>query len=109
ARIGNCTFRGVVPPTAIMRYALIDFAGWLTVFSPDWLATGQGLVTFVRQGERLREMLHAIFEVPLPGVEVVDGRGRSVDKGWMPPPPPKVGRNDPCPCGSGKKFKRCCL
>lgn len=23
--------------------------------------------------------------------------------------PPKVGRNEPCPCGSGKKFKRCCL
>ncbi len=22
---------------------------------------------------------------------------------------PKVGRNDPCPCGSSKKFKRCCL
>ena len=22
---------------------------------------------------------------------------------------PKIGRNDPCPCGSGKKFKRCCL
>jgi hypothetical protein len=22
---------------------------------------------------------------------------------------PKVGRNDPCPCGSGKKFKVCCL
>jgi uncharacterized protein len=21
----------------------------------------------------------------------------------------KVGRNDPCPCGSGKKFKSCCL
>ena len=32
-----------------------------------------------------------------------------------PPPPPRldrpdrVGRNDPCPCGSGKKFKKCCL
>jgi hypothetical protein len=32
-----------------------------------------------------------------------------------PPPPvpaatrlPKVGRNDPCPCGSGRKYKRCC-
>jgi hypothetical protein len=31
-----------------------------------------------------------------------------------PPPAPfvhkgtKVGRNDPCPCGSGKKFKQCC-
>jgi uncharacterized protein len=21
---------------------------------------------------------------------------------------PKVGRNEPCPCGSGKKFKHCC-
>jgi len=28
------------------------------------------------------------------------------------PPQPvkseKIGRNDPCPCGSGKKFKKCC-
>ena len=22
--------------------------------------------------------------------------------------PKKVGRNDPCPCGSGKKYKQCC-
>ena len=22
---------------------------------------------------------------------------------------PKVGRNDDCPCGSGKKFKKCCI
>ena len=21
----------------------------------------------------------------------------------------KTGRNDPCPCGSGKKFKKCCM
>jgi len=42
--------------------------------------------------------------------------------GTAPPPPPtgekqklkprvvemKVGRNDPCPCGSGKKYKKCC-
>jgi hypothetical protein len=21
---------------------------------------------------------------------------------------PKVGRNEPCPCGSGKKYKKCC-
>ena len=37
----------------------------------------------------------------------------------LPPPPlpplapvrrevPKVGPNDPCPCGSGKKYKKCC-
>ena len=24
------------------------------------------------------------------------------------PPSPKVGRNDPCPCGSGKKYRKCC-
>lgn len=21
----------------------------------------------------------------------------------------KIGRNDPCPCGSGRKYKQCCL
>ncbi|MEI6705284.1 MAG: SEC-C metal-binding domain-containing protein, partial [Deltaproteobacteria bacterium] len=29
----------------------------------------------------------------------------------LPPPEPpahRVGRNEPCPCGSGKKFKKCC-
>ena len=25
------------------------------------------------------------------------------------PPKKKIGRNAPCPCGSGKKFKRCCM
>ncbi len=30
---------------------------------------------------------------------------------WLPAVNPfrNVGRNDPCPCGSGKKFKKCCL
>ena len=22
--------------------------------------------------------------------------------------PPRIGRNEPCPCGSGLKFKKCC-
>ncbi|MBX7226596.1 MAG: SEC-C domain-containing protein [Chitinophagales bacterium] len=22
---------------------------------------------------------------------------------------PKIGRNDSCPCGSGKKYKKCCM
>jgi SEC-C motif len=25
-----------------------------------------------------------------------------------PPAPRRIGRNDPCPCGSGRKFKHCC-
>ena len=28
--------------------------------------------------------------------------------GMPQPPQRKVGRNDPCPCGSGRKFKKCC-
>ena len=29
--------------------------------------------------------------------------------GGATPPAAQVGRNDPCPCGSGKKYKKCCL
>jgi len=41
------------------------------------------------------------------------GRGASADgEGTVPQEPRrvdnKVGRNDPCPCGSGKKYKQCC-
>ena len=35
-----------------------------------------------------------------------EGR-RAVDKPIVRDEP-KIGRNDPCPCGSGKKYKRCC-
>jgi preprotein translocase subunit SecA len=30
-----------------------------------------------------------------------------VDAGTVPKAVPRVGRNDPCPCGSGKKYKHC--
>ena len=29
------------------------------------------------------------------------------DKGWQVRQGEKIGRNDPCPCGSGKKYKHC--
>ncbi len=32
----------------------------------------------------------------------------SHSKGTLVNETPKVGRNDPCPCGSGKKYKKCC-
>lgn len=37
-----------------------------------------------------------------------DGRWFYLDGEIEPNAPMKVGRNAPCPCGSGKKFKRCC-
>ena len=43
----------------------------------------------------------------------IEGRWYFVDGKPIAEPPvrrasPKVGRNDPCPCGSGKKYKKCC-
>jgi preprotein translocase subunit SecA len=38
------------------------------------------------------------------GGETESGKGVTVRREGR-----KVGRNDPCPCGSGKKYKRCCL
>ncbi|MEZ5541823.1 MAG: YchJ family protein [Pseudomonadota bacterium] len=34
--------------------------------------------------------------------------GKMVGPGQVRRETPKVGRNDPCPCGSGRKFKKCC-
>lgn len=35
-------------------------------------------------------------------------RGKTEEPGTYVRSQPKVGRNDPCPCGSGKKYKHCC-
>ena len=45
------------------------------------------------------------FSFRIPSVEETDYVNSK-----LPPfhAPPKVGRNDPCPCGSGKKYKKCC-
>lgn len=61
--------------------------------------------------EDLQEMLET-------GINVTDESEEDDDlfgDGWLPPvsqtyvrEAPKIGRNDPCPCGSGKKYKRCC-
>ena len=69
----------------------------------------EGTVEFIAdykaQGQRRRH--HEVGRFAL-----VDGRWYYVD-GQLPKPEtvrnePKVGRNDPCPCGSGRKYKKCC-
>ncbi len=49
---------------------------------------------------------------PARAVQATDARGRAVMPGGSPVGMPSgdvatVGRNDPCPCGSGKKYKKC--
>lgn len=60
-----------------------------------------GLVTFTArwqdaQGEHSHQEHSAFVQA--------DGRWYFID----PTVPLKVGRNDPCPCGSGQKVKKCC-
>ena len=45
----------------------------------------------------LNEWRHANYQP----MQSIDPRGASASR-------KKVGRNDPCPCGSGKKYKKCC-
>jgi hypothetical protein len=48
-----------------------------------------------------RDLLEFLPETPPP---VIIGDGGTVRR-----PVPKIGRNDPCSCGSGKKYKKCCM
>lgn len=79
----------------------------------------RALVKFVARtsGEKLIE-LRADVDETLPDLEHALEHGHSHDHDHGHDPEhevqapyvresPKVGRNDPCPCGSGKKFKRC--
>ena len=45
---------------------------------------------------------------PAKGSDIVSEAAAAVEKAKPIRVGPKVGRNDPCPCGSGKKYKQCC-
>ncbi|MGN1297513.1 MAG: preprotein translocase subunit SecA [Clostridia bacterium] len=63
-----------------------------------------------QQGEVKRQETVKITGEALEAIHSVDGGskiGTDVDK-TVRNEGPKVGRNDPCPCGSGKKYKNCC-
>ena len=71
-------------------------------------------MTAVIKEETIKHLFHVVpqtqierTQVAKPTAENLGGDGtvqkKPVVKGE------KVGRNDPCPCGSGKKYKHCCL
>lgn len=74
-------------------------------------ADSEGEVEFVAsfimdgQEQRLRE--RARFRKRDGQWRYVDGKVKSTQEPVVSSGP-KVGRNDPCPCGSGKKYKKCC-
>ena len=63
-----------------------------------------------QQGEAKRQETVKITGAALEAIHSVDGGakiGTDIDR-TVRNDGPKVGRNDPCPCGSGKKYKNCC-
>ncbi len=89
-------------------------AGWegLEVRSVERGGEGddEGVVEFVA---RFHEKgVHRIHH-EIARFQRVEGVWYYVDGEFVAPKPrkhdaPKVGRNDPCPCGSGRKYKKCC-
>jgi hypothetical protein len=50
-----------------------------------------------------------VFSFRIPSTERIDFIEQLPESKSPVKVPPKVGRNDPCPCNSGKKYKNCCL
>ncbi len=68
------------------------------------------LMNIRQQTENKRQETVKITGAALEAIHSVDGGskiGTDVDR-TIRNEGPKVGRNDPCPCGSGKKYKNCC-
>ncbi|HEX5051771.1 MAG TPA: SEC-C metal-binding domain-containing protein [Planctomycetota bacterium] len=62
------------------------------------LAANPNLLAELR---RRHEIMHELYEASAAAFRV----GVSIPYRAAP----RIGRNDPCPCGSGRKYKRCCL
>ncbi len=68
------------------------------------------LMNIRKQGEIRRQETAKITGAALEAINSVDG-GKSINVNQnqtIRNEEPKIGRNDPCPCGSGKKYKNCC-
>jgi preprotein translocase subunit SecA len=89
---------------------LRSFAGRdpLVEYQNEAFRTFQELI-FNIQEEFLRYMFHVRLAraEERPSLRVVEGEGGKGKKA-EPARSQKVGRNAPCPCGSGKKYKHCC-
>jgi preprotein translocase subunit SecA len=88
------------------------------------MAQRDPLVAYKREGHNLfqnltasiqRDVVHTIYHVGIAKKEAprrVPVAVQAGSGGGRPPKPKasgrKVGRNEPCPCGSGKKYKHCC-
>ncbi len=119
-----------VDPELDARYSALrkqNSLGWVNVANDGRETPGEDQVPAT-----MRQIAHEVLKTFRPDYRVEDVYknrggvvtfGASLVEGANPPPVPehnltknrpqvggkKMGRNDPCHCGSGKKFKKCCL
>jgi SEC-C motif domain protein len=72
--------------------------------SEDSTGEVEFVARYSEQGEPREHRERALFKKEKTGWLFTDGK----PVGQQPAKSQKVGRNDPCPCGSGQKYKKCC-
>lgn len=83
-----------------IKYALISTLSKIEVATPEMMAT-QDL-----QAPQLHFMHQEIMPLSLDETAVESDESDEAQQPFVRQAP-KIGRNDPCHCGSGKKFKQC--
>ena len=94
----------------VVQYRLEGFDMFDEMISDIKVDVTKILMHIREQGETKRQETVKITGAALEAIHSVDGGskiGTDVDR-TVKNEGPKVGRNDPCPCGSGKKYKNCC-
>ena len=94
----------------VVQYRLEGFDMFDEMISDIKIDVTKILMHIRQQGEAKRQETVKITGAALEAIHSVDGGskiGTDVDR-TVRNEGPKVGRNDPCPCGSGKKYKNCC-
>ncbi len=115
----------------IISYLLIDksrkpkkelFAYSVNYNTQKWKKSGQFIPGLKRNVPNINTVKKAVEEKYPEFYGILQERHAQLRKlyanyrrkqGFSPPSEPavsnKIGRNEPCPCGSGKKYKKCCL
>jgi hypothetical protein len=108
-----CSLRGVAPDAIVaddVRAGLLDGLRSLAIPDDAQAQVPQLVGDFLadlQQRGRLADgesHLHMILALKDGYLRGQRGQVESIDRVAS-----KIGRNDPCPCGSGRKYKKCCL
>jgi hypothetical protein len=106
--------RAYDPSNSDLMWKLVAVSTVLGVTFPEYpIWKREAEERLARQERRMREMRGSLQAPATPAAPPKPAPAREEYLERKPAPflraEKQVGRNDPCPCGSGKKFKRCCM